>query len=60
MWAGKRVEQGQEAAIFHIKNANNVVIEEFVAATPSPYYDDMGVISFLHTASDSPSSRNVQ
>jgi hypothetical protein len=55
MWAGKRVEQGQEVAIFHIENANNVTIEEFVAATPSPYYDDMGVISFLHTASDSPS-----
>ncbi|HZK83003.1 MAG TPA: glycosyl hydrolase family 28-related protein, partial [Humisphaera sp.] len=55
MWAGKRVEQSHEVAIFHIKNANNVVIEEFVAATPSPYYDDIGVISFLHTASESPS-----
>ena len=55
MWAGKRPEPGQEVAIFHIKNANNVVIEEFVAATPSPYYDDMGVVSFLHTASDAAS-----
>jgi hypothetical protein len=55
MWAGKRAEPGQEVAMFHISNANNVVLEEFVAATPSAYYEDIGVISFLHTASDSPS-----
>ncbi|HWE01756.1 MAG TPA: glycosyl hydrolase family 28-related protein [Tepidisphaeraceae bacterium] len=54
-WAGKRVEQGQEVAMFHIKNADHVVLEEFVAATPSAYYEDVGVISFLQTPSDSPS-----
>ncbi len=54
-WAGKPGEKDKEAAVFHIQDANKVTLEEFVAATPSPYYEDMGVASFLHTGSSSPS-----
>ena len=55
MWGGQRPAQGGEVALFHVKNANKVTLEGFTATTPSAYYEDPGVISFLHEAADASS-----
>ena len=54
-WGGPHPVPGSEVALFHVKNANKVTLTGFVAATPSPYFEDAGVISFLHEASAAPS-----
>ncbi len=54
-WGGPRPAAGQEVALFHVRNADHVTLEGFVAATPSLYYEDIGVVSVLHEASDAPS-----
>jgi len=53
-WGGPRPGEGRETPVFHVKNARNVTLEGFRAATPSDYYEDPGVLSFLHEASDRP------
>ncbi len=54
-WGGPRPAEGRETAVFHVKNAHNITLEGFRASTPSDYYEDPGVLSFLHEASDRPS-----
>ncbi|MCY2996266.1 MAG: glycosyl hydrolase family 28-related protein [Planctomycetota bacterium] len=55
VWGSPRPAAGGEVAVFHVKNARHVTLEGFRASTPSVYFDDPGVISFLHEASDGPS-----
>ena len=54
-WGGDRPPEGQEVAVFHVSNARNVAIEDLKVNTPSDYFEDPGVISVLHTASEQPS-----
>ena len=54
-WGGPRPEEGGEVAVFRVKNARNVSLEGFRIGTPSLYFDDPGVVSVLHEASESPS-----
>jgi hypothetical protein len=47
--------EGAVAAVFRVANAHNLALEGFSIGTPSGYFDDPGVVSILHEASDSPS-----
>lgn len=51
-WGGPRPRDGGEVAVFHVSNAANVAIEDMKITTPSDYYEDLGVFSVFHTASE--------
>ena len=55
LWGGKRPDEGQEAAVLHVRNAGDVTLEDLKVSTPGDYFDDAGMISVLHTAADAPS-----
>ena len=55
LWGGKGPERGQEVAVFHVSNARNVALQDLKVTTPSDYFEDLGVLSVLHTASAEPS-----
>ena len=59
-WGGPAPAAGREVAVFHVKNARHVTLEGFRVSTPSLYYDDSGVISVLHEASDKPVAGHLQ
>jgi hypothetical protein len=54
-WGGPPPEEGGETAVVRVKNARGVSLEGFRVGTPSDYFDDPGVVSILHEASDAPS-----
>jgi len=53
-WGGKRAAPGEDVAIFHVKNADKVRLEGFVAGPAYPF-EEAGMYSFLQEASDAPS-----
>ena len=55
LWGGKRPDEGQEAAVLHVRNAGDVTLEDLKVSTPGDYFDDAGMISVLHTAANAPS-----
>ena len=53
-WGGPSPAAGEETALFHVKNADRVTLQGFVAGPPYPF-EEAGMYSFLQEASDGPS-----
>jgi len=49
VWDGARGTEEEPVPVIKVSNAKDVILRDFKAVTPSYYFEDVGVVSILHT-----------